>query len=262
MHILPPDAANTTITCTDDGIYEAKLTVNDRVNAAVSDTTVVTVKNVAPTITPVASKPNAITGIATTFTGTASDPSSLDTAAHFSWQWAVDGGAYSAFGAPDANTFKATFSNCGDHTVSAKAKDDDGGVSTPLTTSVAKVYDLTFQQPLDEGVNNVVQKGRVVPVKISVGCGSASLIGLSPTIVLVKGDVSPGTETVADEVVAYSSSAADATGVMRASGGDYMYNLRVPDEATVKSGDKFTIRIRPFGDGNPEAAKYIVLVIK
>jgi hypothetical protein len=125
-----------------------------------------------------------------------------------------------------------------------------------------KVYDLRFEQPLDEGLNNVVQKGRVVPVKISVGCGSASLSGLSPRIVLVRGDGSPGTETAADEVVAYSTSAADTTGVMRASGGGYMYNLRVPDDVTVKSGDKFTIRVRPFGDGNQEVAKYILLVIK
>lgn len=251
-----------TITCNDDGSYTSRLTVSDGKTAPVTSDASVTVTNAAPTISAVVGPTNAVTGVATTFTGTVSDPSSLDTTAGFSWQWATNGGAYLPFGVPNANTFKVTFPTCGDQTVSAKARDDDGGVSTPVPTSVVKAYDLRFEQPLDEGVNNVVQKGRVVPVTISVGCGSAALAGLSPTIALLKGDVSPGTETAADEVEAYSSSAADTTGVMRASGGGYMYNLRAPDDVTVKSGTKYTIRVRPFGDSNLEAAKYIVLVIK
>jgi uncharacterized phage infection (PIP) family protein YhgE len=46
--------------------------------------------------------------------------------------------------------------------------------------------------------------------------------------------------------------------------GGYIYNLRVPtsyaDGTAVKVGDRFTVRVRPFG--NEEASMYVVLKIK
>ena len=57
-----------------------------------------------------------------------------------------------------------------------------------------------------------------------------------------------------------SSSAADITGVMRAVDGGYLYNLQVPGDA--RPGDLYTIRVRPFGDGNPDAGLAVVLLIK
>ncbi|MBQ0904549.1 hypothetical protein [Micromonospora sp. U21] len=45
-----PNAPRTTFTCTDDGEFTLTLTGSDGVNAAVSDTTTVTLQNVPPRI--------------------------------------------------------------------------------------------------------------------------------------------------------------------------------------------------------------------
>ena len=53
---------------------------------------------------------------------------------------------------------------------------------------------------------------------------------------------------------------ADPTGVMRPVEGGYLSNLQVPGDA--KPGDLYTIRVRPFGDGNPDAGIAVVLLLK
>lgn len=121
------------------------------------------------------------------------------------------------------------------------------------------VYEAHFRQLLDESVNNTVQLGRTVPVKISIGCESNPLMGLQPAIKLFKGDQTVERENSSDAIETLASSA-DTTGVMRPVEGGYTYNLKVPNDT--RSGDKFTIRVRPFGDGNTEASMYVVLKIK
>jgi hypothetical protein len=121
-------------------------------------------------------------------------------------------------------------------------------------------YDAHFRPPLDEGVYNAVQKGRVIPVKISIGCNGQNLTDLSPAIQLLKGDKSDGTETSSDAIETFSSSAADTTGIMRAVDDGYIYNLQVPNDAV--AGDLYTIRVRPFGDSNTSASMYVVLQIR
>jgi hypothetical protein len=109
-------------------------------------------------------------------------------------------------------------------------------------------------------VYNTVQKGSVVPVKISIGCGGQNLTDLNPAIQLLKGDKSDGTETASDAIEIFSSSAADTTGVMRAVDGGYIYNLQVPSSAV--AGQLFTIRVRSFGDSSMGASMYVVLKIR
>ena len=208
----------------------------------------VTVDNVAPTITgiTIAATPT-LTGTPVTFTGSATDPSAPDTTAGFGWQWSVDGGAFGAFGAANANTFTTTFLTCGIHTVTAQARDKDLGVSAPFASGSVSVYEAHFLQPLDEGKFNLVQKGRVVPVKISIGCNGVPLAGLTPAIQLLSGDQTAGNETALDDVETFSASAADTTGIMRPADSMYIYNLQVPSTASV--GALYTIRVRPYGTG-------------
>jgi hypothetical protein len=219
-----------------------------------------TVNNVAPTITSITPNPaQGLSGLHKTtfsFQGAATDPSSVDTAAGFNWQWSVDGGAYTS----RPNPLTTSFSSCGSHTASATATDKDNGVSAPSSVSTISVYSASFKAPLNDGMTNIAQKGRVIPVKISVGCGTTNLTGLAPAIQLFKGDVDPLNETMADPVETYSVSAADTMGIMRTIDGGYIYNLLVPSNAN--SGDLFTIRVRPFGDSNPAAAMYSLLKIK
>jgi hypothetical protein len=178
---------------------------------------------------------------------------------------AVDGGSYSS----GSNPFEATFSGCGKHTVSVTATDKDGAESEAASqgsTVNVEAYEAHFRQPLDEGKYNLVEKGRVVPVKVTAVCGSENLKDLKPAIQLLKGDSSTVSESGTEEVETYSSSAADTTGVMRAVDGGYIYNLQVPtkykDGTQVKAGDLLTVRVRPFGDGNQEASMYVVLKVK
>jgi hypothetical protein len=102
-------------------------------------------------------------------------------------------------------------------------------------------------------------------VKISIAeCGGGTLTGLEPTIRLLNGDRTDGTEASEDVVETYSSSA-DSTGIMRPVEGGYIYNLRVPTSiggVAVVANDVLTIRVRPFGDDNPGAGMYVLLKIR
>ncbi len=189
-----------------------------------------------------------------TLTGSATDPSAADTAAGFGW--AFDTG--SGFGAFGGNPSVISFSTCGTHSVNAEAKDKDNGVSAPFSGPAIHVYSASLLAPLQPGSFNLVQRGRTVPVKITVGC-NGFLSGLHPAISLRAGEYDPSVDPGDPSyVVPDSSSAADTSGVMRESDQLYIYNLAVP--ATAASGQQFTILIRPFGGSSPTL--YAVLRIK
>jgi hypothetical protein len=211
-----------------------------------------TANNVAPTVSSVsASVQNALVNKNVTFTGTATDPSSVDTTAGFSWQWSKDGGAYAA----GSNPFSTSFADCGSHSVSAKATDKDNGTSAAVSSGNVNVYNASFAPPVDIAPYvNTVQKGRVIPVKISVSC-NGNIANLSPSIQLLTGDKTEGNETTADEVETYSVSSADTGQVMRTIDGGYIYNLRVPDVANAY----YTVRVNPFGGSNASSNMYALL---
>jgi hypothetical protein len=232
----------------------------------------VSVGNVAPAPTGVSSSSqNVLAGTLNpvTFTGTATDVSPIDLAMGFSWQWAIDGGAYGPFGAVGANIFtvggvnnQLYFSTCGTHTVEAQAGDKDGGVSaeSPQSTQSVSVYDGAFDPPLVDGTTNMVQKGQVIPVEISVGCGTTNLTNLTPHIQLLSGNVSPETESGNTTVTTPSVLAADTTQTMRPDDGGYIYNLQVPSDAA--ANQKFTILVNPFGATADHAATGMYVVLK
>jgi hypothetical protein len=217
----------------------------------------VTISNVPPSVTSLTPSPaTTLTGQPVTFTGAATDPSAADTAAGFTW--ALDTG--SGFGAFGSNGFATSFTACGTHTVDAEARDKDGGVSDPFTSSPVQVYDGSVLPPLTPGAYNLVQKGKVVPVKITVGCNGFTS-GLHPLISIRAGDYDPSVDPGDPSYeVPTSSSSADASGVMREVTADqqYVYNLAVPSNASV--GALYTILVRPFGDSAPTL--YAVLKIK
>src|ERR687883_582849 len=112
----------------DDGPATPTVKVQVTDNGGLTDVAQATVdiSKLAPTITPPAANPTSgLTGENVTFTGAATDPSNADTVAGFGW--AFDAG--SGFGAFGANPFTTSFATCGTHTVSAEARDKDGGVS-------------------------------------------------------------------------------------------------------------------------------------
>jgi Bacterial Ig domain/Lipoprotein associated domain len=242
------NANSSKCTFNDNGIHPVNVRVTDGPpGGSATNFTNVVVNNVAPTITGITASPRqALIGQPISFTGTATDPSSADTTAGFSWQWSKDGGAYVA----GSNPFSTSFSVCGSHSVSAKATDKAGGTSAAATTATSvEVYNGTFLEPLKSGTDNLVQKGQLLPVKISVaGCDGINRIGLLPDIRLLGGDPTPSTNE-ADFAVPTTTSvpAADSSGVMRPLSDGYIYNLQVPNDTSVKPGDKYYIRVSPFG---------------
>ena len=155
--------------------------------------------------------------------------------------------------------------------MSAKATDKDGGTSAPFSanTTTVSVSEGHFRPPLNEGMYNATQKGQIIPVKITVGCGLTNLTGLTPSIQLLNGDKSASTESGTDAIETYSVSSADTTGFMRSVDGGYLYNLAIPTSISGKAlqaGDFLTIRVNPFGtklDPNPAgSAIYVVLKIR
>jgi hypothetical protein len=219
-------------------------------------TTNVSVSNVAPTLDGIsASSPNALVNQNVTFTGgTTSDPAG--TYDPLSWLWSKDGGAF----ASGSSTYTTSFATCGSHTVSAKVNDGDGGESAEKSASV-NVYQAPYKAPLLDGSVNTVQKGRVIPVKISVGCGTNLVTGLAPRIDLLSGNVSPESES-GSTALTTSVATADTGQTMRPVDGGYIYNLQVPSTAGT-----YTIRVNPWGVQTSAAAwsassNYVVLDVR
>ena len=222
------------------------------------------VSNVAPALTGLgSSSQNALAGTVNpvTFTPMATDVSPIDLAAGFSWRWSIDGGAFGPFGAVDANN-ELYFSTCGTHTVEAQASDKDGGVSaeSPQATQSVSVYNGAFDPPLVDGSTNMVQRDQLVPVEISIGCGTTNLANLTPHIQLLSDNVSPESESGRTTVTTTSVLAADTDQTMRPVDEGYIYNLQVPSNAA--ANQEFTILVNPFGPTADHAATGMYVVIK
>jgi hypothetical protein len=113
----------------------------------------------------------------------------------------------------------------GVYTVTVNVSDDDGGAATPRTASVSRTYVLSaFQPPINNDNSSVFKAGSTVPVKIKVtDCSGVSVPNVAPTIATKLS--SAGTPpTDINETIA-STSAADTTGFMRYTEGQYIYNL-------------------------------------
>jgi hypothetical protein len=240
----------------DDGPSDSRMvtiTATDSHSASGSASFQLTVANVPPTVTSLTSNTTQVlVGSPVTFTGSATDPSTADTTAGFSWSF--NSGAFGA------NSFTTSFSTCGLNTVSARAQDKDLGISAPFTSTAVSAYSGHYLPPLTEGIYNAVQKGQVVPVKINVSCNGTNLTGLTPKIQLLSGDIDPATDPGDStlNVTTASVSNADTTGQMRAIDGGYIYNLAVP---SASAGTMFTVRVQPFGNATG-GAMYVVIKIR
>jgi hypothetical protein len=229
----------------DNGSGSVVVEASDGEHTAASDSFAWSAANVAPTVGAITGPTTVLTNRPYEYSASATDPSSVDAAAGFSWRWDTGSGTFGAYAA-GANPNKQTisFSTCGNTTIRAQAKDKDDGESNVRSLAV-EAYDGSVQAPLKgSGVINMVQGGQVVPVKIAVGCGTF-LSGLAPSIVLLNGDVDPDTYPGdPPEPVTESVSSADTNGTMREVDSQYIYNLRVPKGS---KNTKYTIAIRPWG---------------
>jgi hypothetical protein len=115
-----------TITPPDNGTYTFTLTVTDSNGATGSDSAVVTVNNVAPTVS-AGGNQTVNEGSVVTLNGSVSDPGTLDT---FTYDWHVVSSNGQTVSDGTAKNFSFTPVDNGTYTVTYTVTDKDGGVGT------------------------------------------------------------------------------------------------------------------------------------
>jgi uncharacterized repeat protein (TIGR01451 family) len=138
------NAADTTITCTDDGTYKATLTATDKSGKTTTDDATVTVANVAPTVTAQNATPSPFAlGTSVTATVNFTDPGSNDThTCSINWDdgTTTAGVVVEPSGSnPGTCTATHTYTTAGVNTATFTVTDDDGGSSNATVQFV--VYD-------------------------------------------------------------------------------------------------------------------------
>lgn len=131
-----PNRAATFIRCTDDGTYTVTLTVNDGVNAPVSDSAIVKLVNVAPTVNLTAPAPwLAIrAGTSLNLAATVSDPGTNDKlTCRVNW----DDGTTDTYLANGTCNRAHTYAHAGMYTIALTVSDDDGGDAQAPTLAIA-----------------------------------------------------------------------------------------------------------------------------
>lgn len=124
-------AQTTTVKCTDDGVWELKLTAADGVNTPVVATTTLTLTNVAPQVSLGADKTLVTRGTTVNFTAPFTDIAANDT---HTCTFDFDDGSPIVNGTVSQGTCKGsrTFTALGAHNVLVKVTDDDGGSATAV----------------------------------------------------------------------------------------------------------------------------------
>jgi Ca2+-binding RTX toxin-like protein/PKD repeat protein len=125
-----------THTYADNGTYTATLTVADDDGEATSDTLVVAVHNVAPTVSIVNTSESKAEGTAIAVTGTATDPAGLSDTLTYAWQ-VFKGKVTTPFASQTSvNGTSVSFipDDDGEYRISLAVSDDDGGSSATEQT--------------------------------------------------------------------------------------------------------------------------------
>lgn len=225
-----------TLTCTDNGSVTVRLTATDDDGASAHSDAIVTVNNVAPTVTA------SITGTVdcrqnATLSLSFSDPGVND------GPWAVeidwgDGSTNTTFDAasqgaqPDQTH---TYVSPGSYTAVVSVTDKDGGVGSDgdNTVTVEQVYTVDFLPPFDDSstsglIVNKMKNGRVVPVKATIYdvCTESYLTDPSASVTIKVSKTSgTGTGDPIEEYADAGSSSAGTNAFRWSDDGFWIYNL-------------------------------------
>jgi hypothetical protein len=243
--------------------------VTDKDGGATTKTFAVTVSNVGPKITSFGGSDylagaNAYVGggsATSTLTTQFTDPGADTWTTAFTF---ADGSpltqSMGTFTPGGTNQVTHTFASAGCKAASVKVTDKDGASDTASAT--VKVGSGAFQPPMtNQPVTDKLKNGQVLPVKVHLAdCSGAALSTLSPSIRLLKGDLTPQNDDTLATITPPSVSAADTTGVMRSQGnGDYIYNMSVN---LPKLNSDYTVVVYPYGTTSPVQLGHVIQATK
>jgi len=229
----------------DDGVYTFLLTVTDEQGLTSSETVTITVANVAPSVAAASDAPQ-YWGLPVHFTGSASDPSSADTAAGFNPTWAPgDSSTLAGFTAVHAYDAPGTYQAV----LSATDKDGASGSASALVEIRKRPTSLScgaasavfgFPALLGAQLGDVLPEARLGGRSLTFRLGE-SVLGSVTTDEAGRGQVHnppllmPGTHTVTvsfEEDSHYTASQASCTlTIINSSGKITAGTLRMADEA-------------------------------
>lgn len=238
----------------DNGTYTVTVVVTDDDSDSGSDTIVVTVANVAPSVGPVTVTFDPVTHIATA-TASFTDPGAIDT--HTATVVLNIGGTAEPAFVTEANgsgtvvgTIRIITGCFTTLTATVRVTDDDLGWNerAGTLTGTADAYAAAFQAPIKDNERNIAKYGNVVPIKVSLvsSCTGAAITTASLYVTLTPGT---GGEFIdQDTFVAESVSSADTANLMRLNGGGYIYNLTTKG---LTQGKDYAVRIRSGSSAGP-----------
>jgi hypothetical protein len=120
----------------DNGTYVASLTARDKDGTtSPATTTTITVDNVVPTVSITGAPSSGNVGTPISLGSTVTDPSSIDTAAGFTYSWSVTKNG-SSYASGSASALSFTPDADGTYVIALAARDKDGGQGTTSKTVV------------------------------------------------------------------------------------------------------------------------------
>jgi len=261
--------ATNTFTPTDNGVVSVKGKITDKDGGFTEYTGSVTVLNVAPTASIVGAPVNSPEGTKISLTSTVSDPSSVDTAAGFTYAWSVtkDTVAYGSGGS--GATFDFTPDDNAAYVVTFSTTDKDGGVGTDTKSitvdNVAPTLTISGDATVNEGALYTLELDSSDPGAdtidhwtITWGDGS-----LPETL---SGDPASATHTYADGPNNYeiSATATDEDGTYNAGNtvavavNNVAPTLTLSGAATVDEGSLYTLTLSSSDPGTDTIASWSI----
>ena len=258
-------SANFSFTPDDNGTYVVTLTATDK-DGGVSQpaSATIIVDNVAPTAG-VSGPAYGVRGQARTFTLTASDPSSVDQAAGFTFAVTWGDGTSQTVTGPSGTAVSHVYTASGTYTVQVAATDKDGGTSTAakqadMITSVALETD-----PIDPsetalfvggttGADTITLTPADANGTLNVKIGTASLGNFKPTgRIVVYGQAGDDTIVLANSLTVNASViAGDGNDIVQAGGGNTIVTLGSGND-TVQLGNGNNVVVTGNGTDNLQA---------